>query len=117
MSGRLHSEMTPNKDKKRLEELPWTLFVDGSSSRTRYRAGILLEFPHGILLEQALTIAFLLTNNQKKFEVCLTGLEIVTNIEVQVLKVSNEPNLLLNQLNGEYQVKEPILQKYIKKLG
>lgn len=59
-------EMTYTKDEKKLEDLRWTLFVDRSSSETRYGARILLESPPGVMLEQALTIVFPLITNQAK---------------------------------------------------
>lgn len=103
--------------KKRLEELPWTLFIDESSNKTQCGVGILLESPHGVVLRKALMIDFPLKNNQTKYEACIAGLEIVVIMEVQVLKVSSDSMLMINQLSREYQVKEPILQKYIHKIG
>jgi len=38
-------------------------------------------------------------------------------MEVQVLKVFSDSKLIINQLNGEYQVKKLILQKYVNKIG
>ncbi|KAG4947017.1 hypothetical protein JHK87_043024 [Glycine soja] len=109
--------MIPTKDEKRLEELHQTLFVDRSSYGTHCRTGILLESPRGFVLEKALTIEFPLTNNQTKYEVCLAGMEIMDDMEVQVLKVFSNSKLVVNQLNGEYLVKEPILKKYVHKIG
>lgn len=37
-------------------------------------------------------------------------------MKVQVLKVFSDSKLMVNQLNGEFQVKEPILQKYVDKI-
>lgn len=70
-----------------------------------------LKSPHGFMLEQALTLTFPLTNNQIEYEACLLGLEIATDMKVQVLIVFNVSKLMVNQLNGEYQVKETILQR------
>lgn len=108
--------MTPTKDEKKLEELPWALFHDGSSNGTRCGAWILLESAHGVVLEQALTIAFPFTKNQTKYEAYLAGLEIAADIEVQVLKVFSDSKLMVNQSNVEYWVKELILKRYVKKI-
>ena len=44
-------------------------------------------------------------------------MEIMDDMEVQVLKVFSNSKLVVNQLNGEYLVKEPILKKYVHKIG
>lgn len=62
------------------------------------------------MVEQALTIAFLLTNNQIEYEACVASLEIVADMKAKELKVFSYSKLMVNQLNGEFQVKEPIFQ-------
>ena len=47
---------------------------------------------------------------------CIVGLEIAADMEVQMLKVFSDSKLMINQMNEEYQVKEPIMQKYIDKV-
>lgn len=64
------AEMTSTEEEKRQEELPWTFFVDGSSSKTQYGIGILLESSHGVVIEKNLTIMFSLTSSQTKYEAC-----------------------------------------------
>ena len=55
--------------KNRLEELPWTLFIDESSNKTQCGVGILLESPHGVVLRKALMIEFPLKNNRTVVDV------------------------------------------------
>ena len=54
----------------------WTLYVDGSSNKTTSGAGVVLEGPGNLLLDQALQFGFKATNNQAEYEVLLTGLNL-----------------------------------------
>lgn len=77
---------------------------------------IVARIPTWDCVAQALTIAFPFTNNQTKYDTCIVGLEIAADMEVQMLKVFSDSKLMINQMNEEYQVKEPIMQKYIDKV-
>ena len=77
---------------------------------------IVARIPTWECVAQALTIAFPFTNNQTKYDTCIVGLEIAADMEVQMLKVFSDSKLMINQMNEEYQVKEPIMQKYIDKV-
>ena len=46
----------------------WMLSVDGSSNQQGSGAGIVLEGPNGVLIEQALCFAFKASNNQAEYE-------------------------------------------------
>ena len=54
------------------------------------------------MFEQALTLAFPLTNNQTIYEACLVGIEIAYDMKIEVLKVFNDSKVMINQLNREY---------------
>jgi hypothetical protein len=45
-------------------KLPWTLSVDGASNIRGSGAGVVLEGPDGVLIEQSLRFAFKASNNQ-----------------------------------------------------
>jgi len=49
------------------------LFVDGSSNQQGSRAGVILEGPNGLLIEQALRLTFKASNNQVKYEALIAG--------------------------------------------
>ncbi|RDX66493.1 rnhA, partial [Mucuna pruriens] len=76
----------------------WYLLVDGSSNHTRSGAGIILEGPTGVLVEQSLHFEFKASNNQAEYEALLAGM--------------NDSKLVTGQINGEYQAKDPQLAKY-----
>jgi len=49
----------------------WTLYVDDSSNKTACGAGVVLEGPGDLFLEQALQFGFQATNNQAEYEALL----------------------------------------------
>jgi len=54
----------------------WTLYVDGSSNTTSCGAGVVLEVPSDLFLEQTLQFGFRATNNLTEYEALLFGLNL-----------------------------------------
>ena len=50
------------------------LLVNGSSNQQGSGAGIILEGPNGVLIEQALRFAFKASNNQAEYEALIAGM-------------------------------------------
>ncbi|MCI73808.1 gag polyprotein, partial [Trifolium medium] len=57
----LEMSTPPGADKT----LPWTLSVDGASNVRGSGAGVVLEGPDGIMIEQSLRFAFKASNNEQ----------------------------------------------------
>ena len=55
----------------------WSLYVDGSSNAKGSGAGVILEGPDNMLLEQSLKFDFKATNNQAEYEALIIGLKIL----------------------------------------
>ena len=90
----------------------WTLHVDGSSNKKGGGAGILLEGPDDLVLEQATRFTFETSNNQAEYEALIGGLRLAHDLGVQRLRCYTDSRLVTGQINGTYQAKEPALQKY-----
>ena len=58
----------------------WTMYVDGASSTTGSRAGILLENEEGVVVEHSLTLSFPTSNNQAEYEALLAGLRLADDL-------------------------------------
>ncbi|MCI52723.1 gag-pol polyprotein, partial [Trifolium medium] len=56
--------------------LPWTLSVDGASNIRGSGAGVVLEGPHGVLIEQSLRFTLKASNNQEEYETLITGMKL-----------------------------------------
>jgi hypothetical protein len=72
------------------KEQPWTLSVDGASNIRGSGAGVVLEGPDRVLIEQSLRFAFKASNNQAKYEGLLTRMKLAKEMEITDLKLKND---------------------------
>ncbi|MCI43829.1 putative gag polyprotein, partial [Trifolium medium] len=98
------------------EPLPWTLSVDGSSNLRGSEAGVVLEGPDGVLIEQSLRFTFKESNNQAEYEALIAGMKLAKEMEVQELRAQSDSQLVAHQVAGEFQTKDPQLAKYLEKV-
>jgi len=94
----------------------WTLYVDGLSNPKGSGAGIILEGPGEFVLEQSLKFEFKTSNNQAEYEALLAGLELARDMGTDSLVCHSDSQLLVRQLNGDFQVKDPLLLQYYYKV-
>lgn len=90
----------------------WTLHVDRSSNKQGCRARVLLEGPNQVILEQFLKFEFKASNNQAEYEAFLVGSRLAKEVNTKWLKCWSDSKVTSDQINREYQVKEPQLLKY-----
>ncbi|GAU24562.1 hypothetical protein TSUD_149030 [Trifolium subterraneum] len=95
---------------------PWTLSVDGASNLRGSGAGVDLEDPGRVLIEQSLHFAFKASNNQAEYEALIAGMKLAKEMEVEDLRAKSDSQLVTNQVAGEYQTKDPQLMKYLEKV-
>ncbi|KAK2371898.1 hypothetical protein QL285_073098 [Trifolium repens] len=107
-------EMTSPPEEE--DNSPWTLSVDGASNIRGSRAGVVLEGPDGVLIEQSLRFAFKASNNQAEYEALIAGMKLAREMEVTDLRAKSDSQLVTNQVSGEYQTKDPQLVKYLEKV-
>nr|KYP56763.1 hypothetical protein KK1_003010 [Cajanus cajan] len=94
------------------DEQVWTLHIDGSYNIKGSGAGIILEGPNNVTIEQSLKFGFPVTNNQAEYEALLAGLRLARDIEAQKAKCNNDSKLVVEQLSGTYQTKDNLRQRY-----
>jgi len=90
----------------------WTLYVDGSSNKNACSAGIILEGPSDLLVEQALQFAFKETNNQAEYEAILAGLNLAHDLNAREVTCKSDSQFVVGQIKGDFEVKNPLLQHY-----
>ncbi|XP_039687900.1 uncharacterized protein [Medicago truncatula] len=93
--------------------LVWTLSVDGSSNLKGSGAGIVLEGPGDLLIEQSLKFEFKASNNQAEYEALIAGMILAREMGVENLRARSDSQLMTNQISGEYQTKDSQLSKYL----
>ncbi|XP_016185156.1 uncharacterized protein LOC107626768 [Arachis ipaensis] len=94
----------------------WRLHVDGASNQTFGGAGIILESPTGIIYEQSIKFEFPVSNNQEEYKALLGGLILAQEVGATRLEVCSDSQVITSQVNGTYQARDSLLQKYLKKV-
>ncbi|XP_025661750.1 uncharacterized protein [Arachis hypogaea] len=94
----------------------WRLHVDGASNQTFGGAGVILESPAGVIYEQSTKFEFPVSNNQAEYEALLGGLTLAREIGATRLEVCSDSQVVTSQVNGSYQARDPLLQKYLEKV-
>ncbi|XP_057427450.1 uncharacterized protein LOC130720771 [Lotus japonicus] len=107
------NEMSP--EVKVSEEVEWILSVDGSSNLNGSGAGVVLEGPGGVIIEQSLKFDFKESNNQAEYEAIIAGINLAIEMNVHCLVIKTDSQLVANQIKGDYQAKDIQLAKYLMK--
>nr|XP_025685154.1 uncharacterized protein LOC112785947 [Arachis hypogaea] len=94
----------------------WRLHIDGASNQTSGGAGVILESPVGVIYEQSTKFEFPVSNNQAEYEALLGGLTLAREVGVTRLEVCSDSQVVTSQVNGSYQARDPLLQKYLEKV-
>ncbi|XP_015970352.1 uncharacterized protein LOC107493830 [Arachis duranensis] len=94
----------------------WKLHVDGASNQTFGGAGIILESPVGVVYEQSVRFEFPISNNLAEYEALIGGLALAAEVGARRLEVCSDSQVVTSQVNGSYQAKDSLLQKYLEKV-
>ncbi|XP_015938721.1 uncharacterized protein LOC107464305 [Arachis duranensis] len=94
----------------------WKLHVDGASNQTFGGAGIILENPSVVVYEQSVKFKFPVSNNQEEYEVLLGGLALSREVGATRLEICSDSQVVTSQINGSYQARDSLLQKYLEKV-
>ena len=68
--------------------------------------GVVITTLNREVLKYKVQLKFLATNNEAKYEGILTGLRLGKALGAKNLLVQNDSKLVIEQINGEYKVKE-----------
>ena len=96
-----------------IPENTWTLHMDGASNEQGSRAGLILRSPEKVVAEYALRFSFKTSNNQAEYEALIAGLRTAKDVKVEKLRVFSGSLLVVGQMKGEFEAKDPIMAKYL----
>ena len=101
---------SPHADEGSLE---WKLFVDGASNMKGARVGTVLVSPGGLILEQAVRLGFLASNNETEYEALLIGLRSAIRLGADRLQVFCDSQLVVTHISGEYLARDERMLSYL----
>ncbi|XP_052203478.1 uncharacterized protein LOC127808828 [Diospyros lotus] len=85
----------------------WELFINGSSNEHGSGAGVLLISLEGHKMA---------TNNEAEYEALLAVLRLEKEVKAERLKIFSDSQLVVCQVQGEYQTKGPKMVAYLQKV-
>ena len=90
----------------------WSVYVDGSSSPESAGAGILLVGLDKEEFKYSIKFTFPITNNAAEYEALLAWLQLAKRIHAEKVRVFADSQLVVRQVSGEYEMKDPSLKAY-----
>ncbi|XP_025628583.1 uncharacterized protein [Arachis hypogaea] len=91
----------------------WSIHVDGASNREGSGAVVLLKEGEKVIAKQSLQFRFNASNNQAEYKALLAGLKLAQQLGISKITAYCDSSLIVHQVKGEYQVKDPLLEKYL----
>ena len=96
----------PDDDSLTNEVERWTIQTDGSSTQKMGGVRVVITTPNREVLKYGVQLKFLATNNEAEYEGILTRLRLGKALGAKNLLVQNDSKLVIEQIKGEYKVKE-----------
>nr|CAN61262.1 hypothetical protein VITISV_005781 [Vitis vinifera] len=82
----------------------------------RFGVGLLLQFPTGEHLEQAIRLGFPASNNEAEYEAILSRLDLALALSVSRLWVYSDSQLVVRHVQKEYEAKDTRMARYLTKV-
>ncbi|XP_040960329.1 uncharacterized protein [Gossypium hirsutum] len=125
---RVIQELPPSRIQKEVRDLmyiatvekdfqeggPWKLIFDGASNAIGNRIGAVLVSPGGNYYPFNSKLDFDCTNNMAEYETCIMGIRAAIERKINVLEVYRDSALVIYQLKGEWETRDPKLVRYQK---
>ena len=109
----LAKKVTPISDDESHPQ-PWSLYLDGSSTKDGSGAGLIIESPDGERHEHALKFLFKASNNEAEYEALIVGIELCYTAGADSVQAFSDFQLVVSQLNGTYKAKDDSMAAYIR---
>ena len=97
-----------------LSEDFWELYVDGSSATHAGGIGVLLISPEKARMENAIRLAFKVTNNGAEYEALIAGMKMAKSVMVKKLHAYSGSQLVTKQYSGKFTTKSSSMIKYLE---
>ena len=95
---------------------PWEVFVDRGANQGGSRVGLVLVSHEKITIERSLKLGFSAINNEAKYEALLMGIVMVQKMGGKTGKIFSDSKLVVGQVRGELEARDPRMQEYTNKI-
>ncbi|XP_070022994.1 uncharacterized protein [Nicotiana sylvestris] len=97
---------------EQVEKLGWKLFFDGDANMKGVGIGVVLIYEIGHHYPFTAQLHFYCTNNTAEYESCILGLRLAVDMGVQEVLVLGDSDLLVHQIQGEWETRDLKLISY-----
>jgi len=118
-SSKLHEDILDEIFESNMtsEDEVWQMFFDGvlrtsPKGKIIVDVGVVFISPQNHVLPRAFSLTESCSNNVAKYNALLIGLQLTHEIGVRYLEAYGDSKLIVNQVNGEYQVRHEDLVPY-----
>ena len=87
--------------------------MDGASRQIGVSIGLQLKSLCGDKIEQAIRLGFSASNNELEYEAILVEIELAVTISADKLIIRSDSQLVVGQVNAEYESRDPRMAKYV----
>ena len=91
----------------------WTLYIDDTCNDTGSGAGMMFINPEGHKIHYAVHFGFKALNNKAEYKALILGLRLACKLQVRNMKIFNDSQLAVNQVNDIYLVKGEKMAAYL----
>ncbi|XP_073153448.1 uncharacterized protein [Henckelia pumila] len=95
-----------------IEEQPWILRFDGSSTEGTADTGVIIISPTRTKTDLSFNLDFPCTKNQAEYEALVIGLEVLKDLKAKNVQLIGDSQLVLRQVAGEYKCASLSLTPY-----
>lgn len=90
--------------------------LTGHACKNEGGAGVVLEGPNELLVEQSLVFKFPISNNQAEYEALIAGLELAGDLGANSVECRTDSQVVVGHMNEDFQVKDEQLLQYFHKV-
>ncbi|XP_016673200.1 uncharacterized protein [Gossypium hirsutum] len=94
------------------KEKSWKMSFGGASNALGHRNGAVLVLPEGDHYPLTARLNFFCTNNIAEYEASIMGLRTAIERKIKILEVYEDPALVIDQIRGDWEVRDSKLVKY-----
>ena len=95
------------------EPLFWKVYIDGVVNHIGFGVGLILISPKRITINKSLRLDFSATNNKAEYEALLVGMAMVQKIGGKAIEIFFDSRLVVGQVWGELEARDPKMQEYL----
>jgi ribonuclease HI len=94
----------------------WIIYVDGSSTKKKGGAGVVINTPSGEWLCNSLWFEFRVANNKVEYEAIIAGLRIAQEMGAEYVELQSDSQVIVDHIQGKFEAKGEKMKLYLSQV-